>query len=344
MMKTNILDYTPKAFAETFIARFHEPSFRAAQIFEQIYKHGIADWGKMAVLPKNLRDVLAATFSLKFPAISLKRVSRDGTIKYLFALDEKVSVESVLIREDKRSTVCFSTQAGCPVECSFCATGKGGFIRNLTTAEIVGQVLAIERDTKMRVTNCVAMGQGEPLLNREAVLTALHILNDPQCTGISARRLALSTVGIVPGILALAEEPLPIKLAVSLHTARQSVREKLIPVSKKYPLTELKKALRHYVDKTKNRITFEYILIEGINDDKADAEALGEYSRGLPVYINLIPWNVIPGLDFKNPTAAKVEEFASVLRSSGLEVFIRKGKGEDIQAACGQLTQQFFNA
>ena len=339
----NILDFLPDEFENILKNQLKQPSYRAGQVFEQIYKQHIFQYEEMTILPQVLRTELTKEFTLLFPVIKAKRVSKDETVKYLFELEDGICVETVFIPEGSRRTVCFSVQAGCPLDCSFCATGRGGFRRNLTTAEIIGQVLAVEQDTGTRMTNCVAMGQGEPFLNGDAVKKAIRIFHDPRCCGISARHMTISTVGIIPGILELAEFPLPVKLAVSLHSARQNIRERLIPISKKYPLDNLKKAIRRYVDATNNRVTVEYILLENINDGEADAEALLDFSRGLPVYVNLIPWNPVDKIDLPPSSPKSVRAFYKTLVTNGLEAAVRKEKGQDIAAACGQLTQQFLH-
>ncbi len=340
MDKPHFLALFPGEFAQMFRERFSEPAYRAGQIMDQVYALRAADWNEITSAPGSLRRRLAEEFSLCLPTVNVKRVSRDGTIKYLLALEDGVRVESVLIPDKDRRTVCFSTQAGCALGCAFCATGRGGFRRNLNVAEITGQVMAIEREAGVRVTNCVAMGQGEPLLNLEATARALRVLNDSRCFGISSRRLTLSTVGIVPAIRRLADLDLPARLAVSLHAARQEVRERLMPVARKHPLPELKAALREYVDRTKNRVTFEYILLKGINDSPGDARAVADFARGLPVFVNVIPWNPVPGAPYRAPDHRTVRSFVALLEASGLETALRREKGGDIEAACGQLTQQ----
>ncbi len=340
MTKLHLLDLLPDEFKTSFKARFQEPAYRAGQILDQFYALRSPAWETLTAAPQSLRQALAEHFSLDLPSIGLKRVSGDGTVKYLFRLVDGVTVESVLINEEGRHTVCFSTQAGCALGCAFCATGRGGFKRQLRTAEMVGQVMAVENDAGVRVTNCVAMGQGEPFLNLAASVQAVRILNDPRCFGLSSRRLTVSTAGIAPAIRELPALNLRAGLAVSLHSARQEVRERLMPIAKKHSLTELKEALGYYVDQTKNRVTFEYIILAGINDADHDARALADFSRGLPVFVNLIPWNRVPGMDYTAPDEKGIGTFLSRLERLGLEACVRREKGGDIGAACGQLTQQ----
>lgn len=339
-MKHHLLGLLPGEFASIFKERFSEPGYRASQVLDQFYKQRDPDWESLTSAPKGLRRELAEVFSIELPAIADKRVSADGTRKYLFRLVDGVKVESVLIPEEGRYTVCFSTQAGCALGCRFCATGRGGFKRNLAAYEMTGQVMAIERDLMVRVSNCVAMGQGEPLLNPEESARAFFIFNHKRCFGISSRRLTLSTAGIAPAVRELPGKKIPARLAVSLHSARQEVREKLMPIAARHPLPELKAALRHYTDLTNNRITFEYILLSGVNDSPADARALAGFARGLPAFVNLIPWNRVAGIDFEPPDERAVKAFAGRLGELGLEACVRKEKGSDIAAACGQLTQQ----
>jgi 23S rRNA (adenine2503-C2)-methyltransferase len=343
MEKIHLLGLLPEEFGSVFHDRFHEPAYRAGQILDQCYTLRAADWDSLTSVPKNLRPALAENYSLELPALTSRQVSRDGTRKYLFTLADGVGVESVLIAEGKRRTVCFSTQAGCALGCAFCATGRGGFQRNLKTHEITGQVMAIEKDAGERASNCVAMGQGEPLLNLEEVGRAFFILNHRRCFGLSARRLTLSTAGVAPAIRELPARKVPAKLAVSLHSARREVREKLMPLARRYPLPELKDALRYYVAETKNRVTFEYLLLSGVNDSAADARALADFSRGLPVYVNLIPWNPVPGIDFAPSNRQSVKIFALKLEERGIECCVRREKGGEIEAACGQLTQHCLN-
>jgi 23S rRNA (adenine2503-C2)-methyltransferase len=340
MNTPHLLDLLPEEFISLFKERFTEPVYRAGQILDQYYALRAAEWEELTSAPKRLRSELAEAFSLDLPRIETKRVSTDGTVKYVMVFSDDVRVESVLIIDKDRRTVCFSTQAGCALGCAFCATGRGGFKRNLETFEIAGQVMAIERDLGARVSNCVAMGQGEPLLNLDATLKALRILNHTRCFGISARRLTLSTAGIAPVIRRLPELELPAKLAVSLHSARQEVREHLMPIAKQHPLPELKEALREFVDATRDRVTFEYILLGGLTDTPVDVRALIDFCRGLPVYVNLIPWNRVPGIAFEPSRPEDVSAFSRILTESGLEVAVRNEKGADIEAACGQLTQK----
>lgn len=343
MIEQHILDYFPEELERVFVDELKAPAFRARQVLEQVYKKRVFQADKMTGLPKDLRFAAGKLLKFDLPAVKTRRLSSDGTVKYLFALSDGITVESVLIPEGRRRTVCFSTQAGCPANCSFCATGQGGFRRNLAPSEIVGQILAIGADQNTVPTNCVAMGQGEPLLNQDNVFRALRILNDGRCLSLSSRHLTLSTVGILPGIRDVADKRLPCRLAISLHSADEEVRERLIPISKKHPLADLKKTLRYYADVTKNRITFEYLLLAGVNDRKRDARALIRFASGLPSFINLIPWNPVPGLDFREPAPQDVRAFAGELESAGFSAAIRKEKGRDIGAACGQLTQQGFH-
>ncbi|MBN1525535.1 MAG: 23S rRNA (adenine(2503)-C(2))-methyltransferase RlmN [Spirochaetales bacterium] len=338
-MKKNICDCLPEELETECIEILHQPRYRADQLLEQIYIHHVSRFRDMNVLPKPLRSLLDEHFHYLLPTIDKRFEAADGTIKYLFRLEDGVFIESVLIREGKRKTVCFSSQAGCPLECRFCATGLGGFKRNLTTAEIVGQILAIEQDIREKVNNCVAMGQGEPLLNYEKVKQAIALFVHKKAMNLSSRHVTISTVGIVPGIQRLADEELPCRLAISLHSATGKIRDEIVPVNKKYPLGELRKALDYYAEKTSNRITFEYILLAGKNDSKEDIAALAAFIKGLPAFVNIIPFNEVPHIAFKRPSKNRVDFFQKECEIMDIEAFVRQEKGSEIMAACGQLTQ-----
>ena len=269
--------------------------------------------------------------------IKVKQVSKDGTIKYLIEYPDGECVETVLMRFDNRAnlTACVSSQVGCAVNCSFCATGKRGFVRNLDYREIVEQVLTIQRDTGLKVTNVVFMGQGEPLLNLNNVLKALEMFNND--FQIGARRITISTSGIIPKINELADMELQSTLAISLHAPNHKLREELMPVEKKYPLDELKEALIKYINKTGRRITIEYILIHGFNDTPEVAKELAYYLRDLKCNINLIPYNSVDETSYKKPSNNDIMKFKYLLEHSGKKVTVRLERGADIDAACGQL-------
>ena len=311
--------------------------FRAKQIHNWIYAKSVSEIDEMTNLSKDFREELKKTTVVTDTKIKVKQVSKDGTIKYLVEYPDGECVETVLMRFDNRAnlTACVSSQVGCAVNCSFCATGKGGFKRNLTYKEIIEQVLTIQRDTGLKVTNIVFMGQGEPLLNLDNVLKALEIFNED--FQIGARRITISTSGIIPGIKKLASLDLQSTLAISLHASNHDLRRELMPIENKYPLNELMPALREYVEKTGRRITVEYILIHGFNDTPQVAKELAYLLRGLKCNINLIPYNSVIENDFKKPSSNDIMKFKYLMEHSGKKVTVRLERGADIDAACGQL-------
>ena len=311
--------------------------FRAKQIHNWIYSKSVSSIDEMTNLAKDFREELKNIAVLTQTKIKVKQISKDGTIKYLIEYPDGECVETVLMRFDNRAnlTACVSSQVGCAVNCSFCATGKQGFTRNLNYKEIIEQVLTIQRDTGLKVTNVVFMGQGEPLLNLENVLKALEIFNND--FQIGARRITVSTSGIIPKINELADMELQSTLAISLHAPNHKLRAELMPVEKKYPLDELKKALLNYVEKTGRRITIEYILIHGFNDTPEVAKELAYYLRDLKCNINLIPYNSVIETGYKKPSNNDIMKFKYLLEHSGKKVTVRLERGADIDAACGQL-------
>lgn len=311
--------------------------FRAKQIHNWIYAKSVSTIDEMTNLSKDFREDLKKIANVTETKIKLKQVSSDGTIKYLVEFPDGECVETVLMRFDNRAnlTACVSCQVGCAVNCSFCATGKGGFKRNLTYQEILEQVLTIQRDTGLKVTNVVFMGQGEPLLNLQNVLKALEIFNDD--FQIGARRITISTSGIIPKIYELAESELQSTLAISLHAPNHKLRAELMPIENKYPIEELKKALLNYIEKTGRRITIEYILIHGFNDTTECAKELAYFLKDLKCNINLIPYNSVIENDYKKPSNNDIMKFKYLLEHSGKKVTVRLERGADIDAACGQL-------
>lgn len=317
--------------------------FRAKQIHNQIYLKFASSFDEMTDLSKKLREELNEKFKITDIEIRQKQVSKDGTIKYLLKMPDGELVETVLMRFDNRAnlTACVSSQVGCPMGCKFCATAKRGFIRNLTPYEIVEQVMTIQRDIKEKVTNVVFMGQGEPLLNYENVLKALDIFNVQ--FPIGQRRMTISTCGIIPKINELAKTGCQSTLAISLHAPSDELRNQIMPVNQKYPLTALKKALLDYVEKTGRRVTIEYILIGGFNDNLECAKNLVNYLKGLKCNINFIVYNPCEGDNFNRPEKNDVMKFKYIVESSGLKATIRLERGLDIDAACGQLTGKYLN-
>lgn len=330
------------------VTRLGEPGYRATQLFHWIHAHQAGEWERMTNLPREFKEKLKEVGCL--PQLSCQRRWQDpvdGTTKLLLNLRDGEKIECVLMKYGKgsevwRYTACVSSQVGCALGCAFCATGKSGFRRNLTAGEIVEQVWVLQRhlgprEGERRIGNIVFMGMGEPLLNYEAVLKARRILMDPHGWGISHRRITLSTCGLVPEIKRLAEEEPPVELAVSLHATTDETRDKLVPINRRYPLKELLKACRYYAQKTNRRITFEYILIKGINDTLQDADRLAGMVKGILAYINLWPFNPIPGSSWEPPPRKQVQDFALRLKQRGIEVAVRQSRGSRIAAACGQL-------
>lgn len=316
-----------------------QPSFRAAQVREWIYRHLASDFSSMTNLPMPERTALAEKFLLRDP--ETERVSRslDGTAKHLWRLTDGELIESVLIPADDRLTLCISSQAGCGMGCTFCATGLGGLRRNLTAGEIAGQFRAAQRwaeeEGMGRISNLVFMGMGEPLANRKALFPALEALNTGY--GLGARRITVSTVGLVPGIHELARRPEQFRLALSLHAPDSELRRRLVPLEDRYPLPTLVEALKAFNEAGGKRITFEYTLIRGVNDHLQLAPKLAELAASLQAFVNLIPFNPIPGKDWVASQPARVREFAKVLEDRGVSVAVREPRGRDIDAACGQL-------
>lgn len=323
-----------------------EKPFHAVQLMRWIHHHGVLDPDAMTNLSKGLRERLKAHASFKLPEIIGCRTSVDGTKKWSLRVDEANCVEMVFIPEDGRGTLCISSQVGCALRCSFCATGTQGFSRNLTADEIIGQVWlaksvleGIESDGPP-VTNIVFMGMGEPLLNFGNVVSAIRLLLDDNAYGLSRRRITLSTAGVAPRIDELGRV-CPVSLAVSLHAPDDTLRSRLVPLNRKYPIALLLAACRRYADlHPKRQITFEYVLLDGVNDQPAHAHRLARLLRGVPAKINLIPFNPFPESNFRCSAADTVDHFRNLLLAEGLMTITRKTRGDDITAACGQLVGQ----
>ncbi|MDZ4743772.1 MAG: 23S rRNA (adenine(2503)-C(2))-methyltransferase RlmN [Verrucomicrobiota bacterium] len=325
-----------------------EPQYRAGQILDWIYKKRVKSIDAMSNLPVEMRKKISEHFVLGNLELVRKQGSADTTQKFLWKLADGQMIESVLIpanpalygETSDRHTLCVSSQVGCAYGCKFCASGLDGWKRNLLPDEIVGQVMAAEEHGGHKVNNIVFMGMGEPLSNYNNLLKAIRILNAEWGVGIGARKMTLSTSGLVPEIKRLAQEPQQIRLAISLHGATDETRDKIMPVNKKYPLEELLGACREYLKFRSQMITFEYILIAGVNDSPADADALGKICRNLKVKVNLIPYNKVDGLEWTRPTEARQIAFAEKVRSYDVTATLRLEKGHDIDAACGQLRLQ----
>ena len=320
------------------LRKYDLPVYRASQIYAWIYQKRVCRWEEMTNIPKELQKILCeAGLSIGCLEVIYQDEAADGTIKYLFQLQDGQRIESVYLPETDRRTICFSTQVGCGMGCLFCATGRNGLGRNLTPGEIIDQILRINTLVGVRTENLVAMGQGEPLANYESLLKALFIINDAKGLGIGARHITISTCGIVPGILKLAEEALQVNLAISLHAADNKLRDHLMPINKTFPLPKLLEACRFYLARTGRRITFEYTLIDGINDRPEDLKNLQQLLRGILCHVNLIPLNIISESDFKRSRPQRIREFAAALNQVGIETTVRKERGSELVAACGQL-------
>jgi 23S rRNA (adenine2503-C2)-methyltransferase len=325
----------------TLVTDMGEPAFRAEQLHQWLYVKCVRHLDQMTNLKKTFREKLAERYQVGVLTVAQKQVSQDGTTKYLFRLPDGKVVESVLMYFEERGTyaVCLSTQVGCAVNCGFCATGKLGFMRNLSVAEIVEQYLYVQGDSGKEVRNIVFMGQGEPMLNYEALMRAIHILNISAEVGM--RHMTISTSGIVPRIYDLATEDLQLTLAISLHAPDNATREAIMPLNKKWPLEELMPALHHYVGVTGKRLTIEYILLAGVNDQPSHAHALGKLLQGLKCNINLIPYNPIgEAYGYERPSRNAIYRFKEIAAAYGKKVTVRVERGVDIAAACGQLANQ----
>jgi 23S rRNA (adenine2503-C2)-methyltransferase len=317
-----------------------QPGYRAKQVYEAIYRRQASDLVQISTLPARLRNDLAAQHTFGLPEVAQLYQSSDGTKRYLLRLDDGRTVETVLMPEGERDTICISSQVGCPVDCKFCMTALMGLERSLTAGEIVGQVLLVVRENQLRQDggrlNIVMMGQGEPLLNLANVVKATRILLDPFGVGLSPRRVTVSTAGIVPKIVELAKEPVRPKLAISLNASTEESRQELMPITRKYHLKDLLEACKSYPLRPWEKLTFEYVLLKGVNDTDADARRVVKLLANLNCKMNLIALNPGPGIPFETPDPERVASFQAIVRRS-LPCFVRKPRGLDIYAACGQL-------
>jgi 23S rRNA (adenine2503-C2)-methyltransferase len=337
-MKPNIKDLTLGEF-EAYLARQREPSYRARQVWQWLFQKRASSFAEMTNLAAPFRTRLDEEFAISRLGLSRRAESQDGTVKFLFSLADGQTIESVLIPETKRLTLCISTQAGCAFGCAFCATALLGLKRNLSSAEIVDQVLEASRTLApaTRITNVVLMGMGEPLANYAHTVTALEIMTDTTWgMGISPRRITLSTVGLVPQIRRLIEET-HVNLAISLHAPTDELRARLMPVNRKYGLKDLMACCRSLPIPRRKRITFEYVLLRGVNDSVECAGSLCDLLSGIRCKVNVIPFNPHPGSEFGRPTDASIEAFQQTLHERGVQVNVRRPRGDDIAAACGQL-------
>ena len=312
----------------------NQPAYRGKQLYQWLYQKGARSLLDISVFPKQWRESMA-DYPIGRSTIHYRSEAPDATRKYLLRLADGLIIEAVGIPTEKRLTVCVSSQVGCPMDCDFCATGKGGFTRNLKAHEIIDQVLTVQEDFGQRVSNVVFMGMGEPMANIDEVVTAVKSLN--QDVGIGARSLTISTVGIPGRIKQLAQQKLQIVLAVSLHASNQALREQLIPSARKYTLHNLLDECRHYVEVTGRRVTFEYILLAGVNDLPENARELAKCLKGFQTHVNLIPYNPISEVDYQRPNKSRIREFTSILEEARIAVSVRYSRGLEADAACGQL-------
>jgi 23S rRNA (adenine2503-C2)-methyltransferase len=340
-MKPNIKDLSFKEF-EAYLSQLEQPAYRGRQVWQWLFQKRARSFAEMTNVSALLRSQLEEQFSIGALSVIRRAASADGTVKFLFGLADGLSVESVLIPEPRRLTLCISTQVGCAYGCAFCATARMGFKRNLNSGEIVGQILEASRELGAggKITNIVLMGMGEPLANYDHTLTAVEIMTDDKWgLGIAPRRVTLSTVGLIPQIKKLMEET-NVSLAISLHAATDELRGRLMPVNRKYPLDQLIECCRNLPLPRRKRITFEYVLLRGVNDSVADATALCRVLRGVQSKVNVIPFNPHPQSEFQRPGDEAVKRFQQVLFDHRIQVNIRRPRGDDIAAACGQLQGQ----
>ena len=342
----NLLDLDRHGL-ETYFSEIGEKSFRASQVVQWIHQKGVTDFQQMTNLSQVLRDRVLADCIIHLPEVVYDATSADGTRKWLLQLDDGNRIESVYIPEDDRGTLCVSSQVGCALDCSFCSTGRRGFNRNLSTAEIIAQVwlatrlIDEEKKPGRKVTNVVLMGMGEPLLNFDNVVRAVRLMMDDFAYGLSKRRVTVSTAGVVPAIDRIGDM-LDMRLAVSLHAADDDLRNSLVPLNRKYPLQELMAACRRFIDKqnARSRITFEYVLLDGVNDTDQHARELIKLVKGIPTLMNLIPFNPFADSGYRTSPRKRVERFNKILAEAGITTVVRRTRGDDIDAACGQLVGQ----
>ncbi|RUO41685.1 bifunctional tRNA (adenosine(37)-C2)-methyltransferase TrmG/ribosomal RNA large subunit methyltransferase RlmN [Pseudidiomarina aestuarii] len=342
--KVNLLDLNRAGLRE-FFQELGEKPFRADQVMKWIYHFCVDDFDQMTNLNKALREKLKQIAEIRAPEVRTQQQSTDGTIKFVMTLFDGQDVETVWIPETDRATLCVSSQVGCALECTFCSTGQQGFNRNLRTAEIIGQVWRVSKllgafgETNVKaVTNVVMMGMGEPLLNLNNVVPAMELMLDDWGFGLSKRRVTLSTSGVVPALDKLKEQ-IDVALAISLHAPNNALRDEIVPINKKYPIAEFLAASRRYIDgsKANKAVTVEYVMLDHVNDSTELAHELAEVLKGTPAKINLIPFNPFPGSDYGRSSNSRIDRFAKVLLEHGYTVMVRKTRGDDIDAACGQL-------
>ncbi|MFQ5470680.1 MAG: 23S rRNA (adenine(2503)-C(2))-methyltransferase RlmN [Gammaproteobacteria bacterium] len=339
--KQNLLDLD-RGKMETFFSQMGEKAFRATQVLKWIYQQGVDDISLMTNLSKSLREQLLLDAEIRLPEVAVEQAAEDGTCKWLFRLEDDNCIETVFIPAGNRGTLCVSSQVGCTLNCSFCSTAQQGFNRNLTVAEIIGQLwmankLLQNKYDDRAVTNVVMMGMGEPLLNFDNVVSAMNLMTDDLAYGLSKRRITLSTSGVVPAIDRLREVS-DVSLAISLHATNDELRDRLVPINKKYPIQSLLAACKRYISgKPHRKITFEYVMLAAVNDSPQHAKELIKLLEGIPSKVNLIPFNPFPGAGFQTSTQDVIDQFQVRLMNAGLVTITRRTRGDDIDAACGQL-------
>lgn len=351
--KVNLLNFDRSGLQKLFSEVFHEAPFRADQVLKWIHQQGVTDFAEMTNLSKSLRSALAEQAEIVLPEVLWEKVASDGTHKWLLRLADGNSIETVFIPEKTRGTLCVSSQVGCALDCRFCSTGKQGFSRDLTTAEIIGQLwFAVRRlasasesgaaaAASWQITNVVMMGMGEPLLNFDSVVAAMNLMLEDLAYGLSKYRVTLSTSGVIPAMLRL-KTISPVSLAVSLHAPNNALRDVLVPLNRKYPLEQLLPVCRSYFEgQGKRVVTFEYVMLKGVNDSAQHAAELATVLKSVPCKINLIPFNPFALSSYQCTAMEEIRQFQAILQKSGLHVTVRKTRGDDIDAACGQLVGKF---
>ena len=346
--KTNLLDFD-KAELQAFFTDMGEKPFRASQVMKWIYQFGVADFAEMSNLGKALRQKLTEIAEIRPPQVVSEHRSQDGTIKWVLQLDNLNCIETVFIPESDRGTLCVSSQVGCALDCSFCSTAQQGFNRNLSVSEIIGQLWVANQALgclpreQRQISNVVMMGMGEPLLNFDNVVKAMSLMLDDEAYGLSKRRVTLSTSGVVPAMDRL-KQVSDVSLAVSLHATNDALRDKLVPLNRKYPIAELMAACKRYLaGDARRRITFEYVMLDGVNDSDAEARALVKLLRDVPSKVNLIPFNPFPNTAYTCSPQKRIDAFRDILIQHGMTTITRKTRGNDIEAACGQLAGQVMD-
>jgi len=340
--KVNLLDFDRQGL-EAFFTELGEKAFRASQVLKWIYQGSVDNLDDMTNLSKSLRELLKLKTEIRTPEIVTQQLSDDGTIKWLLRVDSGNCIETVFIPESDRGTLCISSQVGCALDCSFCSTAQQGFNRNLSTGEIIGQLWVANKAMQCLprydrvISNVVFMGMGEPLLNFENVVSAINLMMDDNAYGLSKRRVTISTSGVIPALQRL--KPLTdVSLAVSLHAPNDELRNELVPLNKKYPIKQLLAACKDYVaGAARRKVTFEYVMLKGVNDSPEQARQLVKVLTGVPAKVNLIPFNPFPGTNYRVSSQAQIDTFRDVLMQAGLITVTRKTRGDDIDAACGQL-------